>query len=147
MESANWELKDCVWKNLSDFGEIRIIISKFESCLIHFFKICTDLEVSYGDQATEFGFHVENVKLISSLRDKISSSKSRITESRSENEYLEKLRLEKEEQEQKLADEIRTSQLENEERARVNDLMVCAHNLHFEIKTRYETLGGGGMFS
>ena len=81
------------------------------------------------------------MKLISSLRDKISSGKSRITKLNSDNEYLEKLRLEKEAQEQKLADEIRTSQLENEERARVNDLMVCAHNLHFEIKTRYETLG------
>ena len=57
-----------------------------------------------------------------------------------EKEHLEKLRLEKEAEERKLAEKIRISQLKIEERAKINDLMICAQNLHFDIKTRYETL-------
>ena len=88
----------------------------------------------------EFGFQVENEKLIASLREKINAGRARLTELKNERERLEQQKFEEEENARLIAESNRVAQAKREEQAKIDEIMICAKNLHFEIKTRHETL-------
>ena len=139
VDQADWELKDCDWVKIDDIDEIKSNISQFERRLETFFKICSELEGLYGDDFKDLGLNDENTKLVTRLREKVNSGKARISEIR-KNDVL------REQQEQKArddakaqAEDVRIKQEAAAEKAKVDELIVCAKSLEFEIKTRHST--------
>ena len=139
VDQADWELKDCDWVKIDEIDEIKSNIVQFERRLETFFKICSELEGLYGDEFKDLGLNDENTKLVTRFREKINSGKARISEIR-KNDVL------REQQEQKArddakaqAEDVRIKQEAAAEKAKVDELIVCAKSLEFEIKTRHST--------
>ena len=102
-ERINEEIVNCDWKTF-ECGEIKSVITTFEEHLEKFCKLCSEVEANFGTKADEFGFNMENDKLIASVRENINSGKIRIAEIKEENEIRLKEKLDAEAKEKKIAE-------------------------------------------
>ena len=75
-------------------------------------------------------------KLLNDLNDRFKHASQKLSDIKKSKKQDEKEEFEKE----MLVEEYRSSQAKLEEQTKINNLMVCAENQHFEIKIRYETL-------
>ena len=137
IDQINWDLKNCNWED-SKSDEIQTMISFFDSKLENFYKINSNLEGVCGEEFFKMNFSDENEKIISMIREKISSGQVRLSKLKVEQENI-LLKKNEEEAEQTKVDEInRMNELELEKQSRTKNLLLCAKNLHYEIKTRYD---------
>ena len=140
LEQAGWELEECVWENLTDFDQIRSMISFFEQRLDEFRKMCTDLDVWFTDDIIENRFRLKNSDFINQFRDKIKSGRARISELKMEQEKLETDRLEQEKLEKDKAESSRIAFAKQEEETKSKERLACAETIKFELQSRYDSL-------
>ena len=142
IRQVNREIENCDWTLVNECEEIKISIAKFESRLENFYKICSEVNVSFREKATEFEFPGKSDEFILSVREKINSGKIRIQELIKENEMRLKQKLEWDIREKELAEKIRREGELTQENKKIKDLISCADSLYFELETRYDTLKG-----
>ena len=140
-QQAEYELQEFDWDHLDDIGDIKSSISKFENRLESFFKICSDFDFHFNDGEME-EFKLDNDKLIESLKDKIRLGKTRLISVKNNFEKIEHEKLKEQEVRRQEAETARIEMEKMSEDKRVDDLLNCAKNLHFEIKTRYTSFSG-----
>ena len=139
IDQASWEMKDCVWDKFSEIESVNKMVSKLESRLEKFLQNCCDIGPYLSeDEATDI--NVENDQMIASIREIIKFGKSRITEIEYNNETIKQNKLDDEAQERKSAVLKRMQDAEIQEKLKINNILICAENLRFEIKTRYDAL-------
>ena len=135
-QQAEYELQEFDWEHLDDISDIKTSISKFENRLESFFKICSDFDFHFNEG--EMGeFKEDNDKLVESLKDKIRLGKTRLISVKNNFEKIEQEKLKEQEIQRQEAETARIEMEKIAEDKRVKDLLNCANNLHFEIKTRY----------
>ena len=147
VDQAEWELDDCDWEKFHDVEDIKSQITLFERRLVEFFKICSELKGCYGDEFDDLGVDANNAQLVLMLREKVISGKTRILVLRTDKIDLEQQQREAEEQQRAadeearaLAENARIQEIEQSEKEKIKNLLVCAEGLKFEIQTRYDTL-------
>ena len=138
IKQVHWQLTECNWDAIDDFDEIKSNVTLFQLRLDQFYKICSDLEVWFGQEVDTLGFRDENDEIVLSLREKIRAGKARLTFLRLEKDQLEKDRLavEREEKLQAEADLIRVAKLKED--TKIREILDCAESHRFEIKSRSE---------
>ncbi len=143
LQQAEWELKELVWDELSDVSDIKSGIIKFENRLESFFKICSNFGFNFTEvEMDNLGFKDEDDELIEKFKDKIRAGKQRLISVKIENGKIDQEKLDEQERLRNVAEEDRVSKEKIAEEKRVRDLINCAKNLHFEIKTRYTMFSG-----
>ena len=145
-QQADWELKEYGWDDLVDIFDIKCGITKFENRLESFFKLCSDIEFNFTEhEMAELGFKDQNDKLIENFKAKIVKGKQRLITVKNELTLKEKETIDEQARLRDLAESERAEKAKIAEEQRVDDLLNCAENLHFEIKTRFTTFKGKCM--
>jgi hypothetical protein len=111
----------------------------FERRLSEFFKICSELEGYYGAEFKDLNVEAENAELVSLLREKVISGKTRTVELKNEILDLEQQQRDAEEKARASEEAERIREIEESEKEKVKKLVACAEGLKFEIQTRYDT--------
>ena len=142
-QQTEWELKEYEWDDLDDVADIKSAIKKFEIRLDSLFKMCSDLGFNFSEEEIDdLGFKVQDDELMESFKGKIRAGKERLITLKNEKEKYDMNKMVEDERLRNLAEEDRAKKEKESEDKIVNDLMECAKNLHFEIKSRYTTFSG-----
>ena len=140
VDQVNWEIQDCVWGNLYEIEDITRTIGLFESRLDKLYAICSNYKGVLGEEAEQLGFDIEDEKLVTSIRTKISDGRIMLDALKEKKELAIKQDIEKNLRDKQNAENQRLQQAQVEEKIKLDNLLSCAENLHFEIETRYNTL-------
>ena len=139
ISQTKWEL-NFVWDNISDLEAIKTLITTLESRLEKFGVICSEVDVWFEGAPDAPMIREENAAFISSLRDKIVSGRARFCAIRADLHRQETDRLAREENERYEAESERKRLAQEEEEARISDILTCADSHIFEIHTRFVRL-------
>ena len=139
VQKVEWEFRNYKWETCTKIDEARSNISSIEKRLDEFYQICSSFESLYDELEMEnLGYGEENEKFVTFLQEMIEQGKTRMQEIELAKEESEKEKLEMISQEKLEAEKARKELEEFEQTQRIKELMECAGNLHFEIKTRYD---------
>ena len=121
-------------ENLGDVEEVHNYITELGDLKRDFRRIHSQVKLAEG---VEFSTKYPDFdKLLNDLNDRFKHASQKLSDIKKSKKQDEKEEFEKE----MLVEEYRSSQAKLEEQTKINNLMVCAENQHFEIKIRYETL-------
>ena len=140
VDQVKWEIQDCVWEKICEIEDVTRLISSFESRLDKLYAICSNYKVLLGEESELLGFNEEDEKLITSIRTKIRDGRIMLEALKEKKEIATQESLEKNLREKNMAEQKRLKQDQEEEQIKIDNLLSCAENLHFEIKSRYDAL-------
>ena len=139
MDQVNWELNDYPWEKCHDIDKILHMISTLESRLDKFQEIRSHYIGILGEEFETNGSDIEDEKLIASIREKLSGGKIWF-DTKDRKELQLRQELENSRREKEMAEQERSQTAEMKEKIKIENLLSCAENLHYEIKTRYNIL-------
>ena len=140
MDQVNWELNDYAWKKFHDIDKILRMISTLESRLDKFQEIRSHYIGILGEEFETSGSDIEDEKLIASIQEKLSGGKIWFDTIKGRKELQLRQELENGQREKEMAEQERSQTAEMKEKIKIENLLSCAENLHYEIKTRYDIL-------
>ena len=133
MDQLNWELNDYAWEKFHDIDKILRMISTLESRLDKFQEIRSHYIGILGEEFETSGSDIEDEKLIASIREKLSGGKIRF-DRKGRKELQLRQELENGQREKEMVEQERSQTAEMKEKMKIENLLSCAENLHYEIK-------------
>ena len=144
IEQITYELKQlssCSWDSFTDSNAILTMINQLESRLKEFNLIRSKCFGVLGDaEMTRLNIFDDDERLIGFLRAEISNGQRIFSAKKNEEDFESQQKLSDEIREKELAEEEKRLQAEVDEQMKIDNILICAENLYFEIKTRYDTL-------
>ena len=140
MDQVNWELNDYAWEKFHDIDKILHMISTLESRLDKFQEIHSHYIGILGEEFETSGSDIEDEKLIAFIREKVSGGKIWFDTIKGRKDLQLRQELENGQREKEMAEQERSQTAKMKEKIKIENLLSCAENLHYEIKTRYDIL-------
>ena len=141
VEQLDHFIKSSVWDEIKDIRLIEQKISSVENCFEKFNTLRSNyLSILGKEECIRLGFDVRDAEWVNMAQEHLESGKGRLAYLITERELGAVQSAENEARERELAEEARLDAAECEEKAKIDNMLVCAESLVFEIKTRYDTL-------
>ena len=130
VEQIQHSLKNCGWDGITDARTVERQITSLESQMTQFMSARTNYRGVLGR-----AFDVSDLEVLQELRSQLALGRGRLDDIRKGEELASKLRMENEENERKLSEDLKLRDAND----RIGNILTCADTLVFEIKTRYDT--------
>ena len=140
IRQANWAMEDCKWGTFSNVDGVERSIYCLQSHLEKICKAFSEVHSVYDTDAKDLGFVTTNDLTVKCIRDFIKVGRARLIAIDSEQQLAHKAQLQQEAYERDLLEQQRATQQQHEEKIKIDNLLVCAQSLEFEIQKRYNSL-------